>query len=178
MQRRPTKGYAHISPPLGPNSPRMGSDSEKSPSRLSQKSLGVTNRIWIILALFFFLLLFTRSILPTDRSTPRHRILHSDLKPKNYLNVSDENAMPFSFCPALGPNDDLTAKYDPVSLSKTRFHLGSGARIQRVINKALAGLPVTISIIGGSGKLGLSITFISNSVFLDRPCSCPTLNKD
>ena len=40
----------------------MGSsDSEKAPSRLSQKSLGVTNRIWLILALFFLLVLLTLS---------------------------------------------------------------------------------------------------------------------
>lgn len=127
----------------------MGSDSEKAPSRLNQKSLGVTNRIWLILALFLVLILFTRSILPID-SSPRHRLLTSDLKPKNYLNVTDQDAMPFSFCPALGPGDELAGKYDPVALSKSRFHLGSGARIQRVINKALSGLPVTISVLGGS----------------------------
>ncbi|OBZ76760.1 hypothetical protein A0H81_03348 [Grifola frondosa] len=148
MQRRSGKGHAHISPPVGPT--RMGSDPEKTPSRLYQKSLGVTNRIWIILAIFLFLIVFTRSILPTDNSNPRHRLLHTDLKPKNYLNTTDEDAMPFSFCPALGPSDELASKYDPVSLSKTRFHLGSGARIQRVITKALSGLPVTISVIGGS----------------------------
>ncbi|OCH90489.1 hypothetical protein OBBRIDRAFT_730676 [Obba rivulosa] len=129
----------------------MGSsDSEKAPSRLSQKSLGVTNRIWLILALFFLLVLLTRSILPAENAAPRHRLLHGDLRPKNYLNITDEDAMPFSFCPALGPGDELAAKYDPVALSKTRFHTGSGGRVQRVIMKALAGLPVTISVIGGS----------------------------
>lgn len=129
----------------------MGSDPEKAPSRLNQKSFGVTNRIWIILTLFLVLVLFTRSILPSDTSGPRHRVLHSDLRPKNYFNVTDDE-IPFSFCPALGPGDELVSKYDPVTLSKTRFHLGSGARIQRVINKALSGLPVTISVLGGSGE--------------------------
>ncbi|KAH9947880.1 hypothetical protein B0H21DRAFT_736781 [Amylocystis lapponica] len=148
MQRRPGKAHAHISPPLGPA--RMGSDPEKAPSRLNQKSLGVTNRIWLILALFLALVLFTRSILPSDSSAPRHRTLYADLRPKNYLNVSASDANPFPFCPALGPGDELAAKYDPVTLSKTRFHTGSGARVQRVINKALAGLPVTISVLGGS----------------------------
>jgi len=148
MQRRSGKGHAHISPPLRPA--RMGSDPEKSPSRLNQKSLGVTNRIWLILALFLFLILFTRSILPTDSSNTRHRLLNSDLRPKNYLNFTEDDALPFSFCPALGPGDQLATKYDPVALSKTRFHLGSGARVQRVINKALTGLPVTISVLGGS----------------------------
>ncbi|KAI0943672.1 hypothetical protein AcW1_002773 [Taiwanofungus camphoratus] len=144
MQRRSGKVHAHISPPT-----RMGSDPEKAPSRLNQKSFGVTNRIWIILTLFLVLVLFTRSILPSDTSGPRHRVPHSDLRPKNYFNVTDDE-IPFSFCPALGPGDELVSKYDPVTLSKTRFHLGSGARIQRVINKALSGLPVTISVLGGS----------------------------
>lgn len=146
MQRRSGKAHAHISPPA-----RMGSD-EKAPSRLNQKSLGVTNRIWLILALFVFLVLLTRSILPGETSTSRHRLLSGDLRPKNYLNVSDTGESPFAFCPALGPGDEIAAKYDTVALSKTRFHLGSGARVQRVINKALSGLPVTISVIGGSGE--------------------------
>ncbi len=129
----------------------MGSLSEKQPSRLSQKSLGVTNRIWLILALFLALFLFTRAILPTDQSTSQHRLLRQDMKPRNYLNASDGNAVPFAWCPALGPTDQLASKYDPITLAKTRLHLGSGARIQRVINRALSGHPVTISVIGGSG---------------------------
>lgn len=129
----------------------MGSD-EKAPSRLNQKSLGVTNRIWLILALFVFLILLTRSILPGETSTARHRLLSGDLRPKNYLNISETGESPFAFCPALGPGDEVASKYDVVALSKTRFHLGSGARVQRVINKALSGLPVTISVVGGSGE--------------------------
>ncbi|RPD61605.1 hypothetical protein L226DRAFT_545258 [Lentinus tigrinus ALCF2SS1-7] len=126
----------------------MPADPEKA-SRLQQKSLGVTNRIWLILLAFVALILFTRSVLPSESVNPRHRLLHTDLKPKNYLNLT-EDANPFPFCPALGPGDELAHKYDPFILSTTRFHLGSGARVQRVINKALSGLPVTISVIGGS----------------------------
>ncbi len=33
------------------------------------------------------------------------------------------------------------------------MHTGSGARVQRVVQKAMAGLPVTISVLGGSGGL-------------------------
>ncbi|RDX45830.1 hypothetical protein OH76DRAFT_1407614 [Lentinus brumalis] len=146
MQRRVGKGLAHISIPSTPA--HMSSDPEKA-SRLQQKSLGVTNRIWLILLAFVALILFTRSILPSETSNSRHRLLHTDLKPKNYLNLTD-HANPFPFCPALGPGDELAQKYDPFILSTTRFHLGSGARVQRVINKALSGLPVTISVIGGS----------------------------
>ncbi|PIL29132.1 hypothetical protein GSI_09181 [Ganoderma sinense ZZ0214-1] len=149
MQRRTGKGLAHIS--ISPSPGLAGfPDSEKTPSRLRQKSLGVTNRIWLILLAFVALVVFTRSVLPQESPHARQRIPHSDLKPKNYLNFSEDAPNPFPFCPALGPNDDLATKYDPIVLSTTRFHLGSGARIQRVINKALSGLPVTISVVGGS----------------------------
>lgn len=131
----------------------MGSLSEKPAARLNQKTLGVTNRIWLILAVFLTLILFTRSILPSDSSYyPRNRFTHIDTKPKNYLNVTAGSPAPFAFCPALGPGDELAAKYDPVVLSKTRLHTGSSSRVQRVITRALTGLPVTMSIIGGSGK--------------------------
>ncbi|KAK7683576.1 hypothetical protein QCA50_013414 [Cerrena zonata] len=173
MQRRTGKPTPHIAPPLTPDmgggsrsssfdsllSHNGGSSHEKAPSRLAQKSLGVTNRIWLILLLFLSLILFTRFVLPSESpSTARHRLLHSDLKPKNYLNLTSgsgadgagEVENPFSFCPALGPGDELVAKYDPMLLAKTRFHLGSGARVQRVITRALSGHPVTISIVGGS----------------------------
>lgn len=131
----------------------MGSLSEKPASRLSQKTLGVTNRIWLILAVFLTLVVFTRSVLPSDSSYyPRHKLLPVDAKPRNYLNLTDGGAAPFSFCPALGSGDELADKYDPVALTKTRLHTGSGSRIQRVITRALSGLPVTISVVGGSGE--------------------------
>jgi hypothetical protein len=152
MQRRTGKAVAHISPPL--SSSRMGFDvSEKPSSRLNQKSFGVTNKIWLIVVLFLALIFLTRSILPADSASyPRHKFLNTDAKPRNYLNISEGDSVPFSFCPALGPGDELATKYDPVALTKTRLHTGSGARIQRVITRALSGLPVTISVIGGSGK--------------------------
>lgn len=153
MQRRTGKGQAHISAPRDPA--RMGSDSEKV-SRLNQRSFGVTNRIWIILSLLVSILLLTRYILPSDNAQypGRHRLINTDLKPKNYLNISDaqlSQGSPFTFCPLFGEGDELARKYGPITLSKTRLHLGSGARVQRVVNKALAGLPVTISVLGGSG---------------------------
>lgn len=153
MQRRSGKAVAHIAPPLGPV--RMGSDPEKASSRLSQKTIGVTNRIWLFLIIFIVLMLITKQFMPPEQEDPRHRLLHTDLKPKNYLNVTDGSIIPFAFCPALGPGDDLAAKYDPLSLSKTRLHMGSGARVQRVITRALSGLPVTISVIGGSSKYSI-----------------------
>ena len=126
-------------------------DAEKS-SRLSQKTLGVTNRIWIILALFFFIVAFTRFILPADHSLPRHGYTDTrNLTPKNYMNATDTDPNPFEFCPLFGPGDTVGAKHGFHALMKSRMHLGSGERVQRVLHKALSGLPVTISIIGGSG---------------------------
>jgi len=149
MQRRTGKSAAHISAPLPPS--RTGSPSEKPTSRLNQKSLGVTNRIWLILILFVALILFTRSVLPHDNQASRRRQLNADLKPKNYLNITaGDTTVPFPFCPSLGAGDEIAAKYDPISLMKTRFHTGSGARVQRVINRAMSGYPVTMSIVGGS----------------------------
>jgi len=78
------------------------------------------------------------------------------LHPINYLNLSDANneaaQNPFPFCPTFGRGDVLTEKYGPLAISKSWLHLGSGARVQQVIHKALLGQPVTISVIGGSSE--------------------------
>ena len=80
---------------------------------------------------------------------PNHS--NADLKAKNCLNSSElVIANPFDFCPSYSPRDKIGAKYGAVTLSKSRMHLGSGARIQRVLNKALAGQSVAISVLGGS----------------------------
>lgn len=131
----------------------MTGSSERS-SRLNQRSFGVTNRIWAIIALFIFIVSFTRYILPPVG--PGHagtgvRFPQSALKAKNYLNRTGMEGNPFEFCPVFGPGDEIGRKYGGMTLSQTRLHLGSGGRIQRVIHKALLGQPVTISVLGGSG---------------------------
>lgn len=153
MQRRSGKSSAHISPPRGNGTNGHASDfnSEKV-SRLNQKTFGLTNRIWIILILFSCIVFFTRIIIPQDASLPKHGFTNANLKPKNYINSSDIDPHPFPFCPVFGPGDEIGAKHGIHMLTKTRVHLGSGARVQRVIHKALSGLPVTISVLGGSGK--------------------------
>jgi len=157
MQRRTVgKGQAHISPPKGSPSRMGGQDSEKQ-SRLSRRNFGVTNRIWIILSLILSILLLSRYILSSSSSSSAggHRLLSSDLKPKNYLNTTElqHRESPFAFCPVYGEGDEVGKKYGALALTKTRLHLGSGARIRRVVSKAMSGLPVTISVIGGSGVL-------------------------
>ena len=155
MQRRTaTKGQAHISPPKG-SPTRMGSRDSEKQSRLNRRSFGVTNRIWIILFLILSILFVSRYILgpASSSSAGGHRLLSSDLKPKNYLNATElqHPESPFPFCPVYGEGDEVGKKYGGLALTKTRLHLGSGARIQRVVNKAMSGLPVTISVVGGSG---------------------------
>ena len=165
MQRRTVgKGQAHISPPKGSPS-RMGGQDSEAPSRLSRRNFGVTNRIWIILSLILTVLILSRYFLSSSSpsSAGGHRILSSDLKPKNYLNATElqHRESPFAFCPVYGEGDEVGKKYGALALTKSRVHLGSGARIQRVVNKAMSGLPVTISVIGGSGTFCLASFFLS-----------------
>ncbi|KAI0033010.1 hypothetical protein K488DRAFT_78133 [Vararia minispora EC-137] len=127
------------------------------PSRLSQRTLGLPNRIWLILALFGSLLLLTRFVLPAHTTDATYYLRHhsssysASLKPHNYLNVSEAaGPNPFAFCPTFGEGDELSNKYGSLTVSQSWLHLGSGARVQKVIHKALLGQPVTISVIGGS----------------------------
>lgn len=153
MQRRSGKGLAHIAPPIGQHFSSMSLS--KKPSRLNQRSLGVTNRVWAIIILFLFIIGFIHYILPAQ-NVPQPRFNHPTmgLKAKNYLNKTqiEIEPNPFDFCPVFGPGDEIGKKYGPLTLSQSRLHLGSGGRIHRVIHKALLGQPVTISVLGGSGK--------------------------
>ncbi|RXK36183.1 capsular associated protein [Tremella mesenterica] len=72
------------------------------------------------------------------------------LTPHDYLNASASDPAPFDFCPAFGPGDPVAERRGQWGLLKSRLHMGSGARIQRVVQKAMAGLPVTISVLGSS----------------------------
>ncbi|GAA5894320.1 SGNH/GDSL hydrolase family protein [Sporobolomyces salmoneus] len=57
---------------------------------------------------------------------------------------------PFTFCPTFGPGDELGSVYGRESILKTRAHVGSSERVRRVIKRAMAGLPITIGVLGGS----------------------------
>jgi hypothetical protein len=151
MQRRPGKALAHIAPPIQSPSSSSSSEIEKV-SVLNQRLFGVTNRIWIIISVFLFLISFTHFVLPKNHPVHYEAYSTANLKPKNYINSSDTEPNPFAFCPLFGPGDDIGAKYGSLTLSQSRLHLGSGARIQRVIHRALLGHPITISVVGGSGE--------------------------
>lgn len=130
----------------------MTSPSDRTRSRLSQRNFGVSNRIWAILILLVFVVSFIHFILPTIGTVQVVRnYSNADLKSKNYFNETEVGPNPFEFCPIYGHDDELGNKYGALTLAKSRLHLGTGGRIQRVIAKALAGQPVTISVLGGSG---------------------------
>lgn len=58
-----------------------------------------------------------------------------------------------------GPGDEVAARRGQWGLLRSRLHMGSGARVQRVVQKAMAGLPVTISVLGGSGAFSSCATW-------------------
>lgn len=59
-------------------------------------------------------------------------------------------APPFTFCPTFGEGDELGNVYGPEAILKTRSHVGSSERVRRVLRRAMAGLPITIGVLGGS----------------------------
>ncbi|KAM0791280.1 hypothetical protein ACM66B_005754 [Microbotryomycetes sp. NB124-2] len=57
---------------------------------------------------------------------------------------------PFTFCPTFGASDELGNVYGQEAILKTRLHVGNTERVRKVIKRAMAGLPVTIGVLGGS----------------------------
>lgn len=145
MQRRPGRG--HHDPPLTTN--EMGPNPDKVPSRIAQRSL---SRVGTIAVFFICILAFTHFMWPTFGTVQVHNYSNADLKAKNYFNTTRVGPNPFAFCPAYSPGDELGTKYGALTLAKSRLHFGTGGRVQRVLSKALAGHPVTISVLGGSGN--------------------------
>jgi len=131
-------------------------DKDKAP-KFSQRKLGVVYRIWLTLFALVAVVVVIHYFVPSSTvrlpNTPTYS--NAGLTSKNYLNVTDLGPNPFEFCPSYGPGDALGEKYGATVLSQSRLNLGSGARVQRVLNKALAGQPVTISVIGGSSTSNL-----------------------
>jgi hypothetical protein len=82
------------------------------------------------------------------RSAKRERALSHGGVVGRIANFTE--SAPFSFCPSYGPSDELGAVYGQEALLKTRAHVGSSERVKKVIKRALAGLPITIGVLGGS----------------------------
>lgn len=126
---------------------------------------GLPRRLWLALLsllsiLGFFRLIFSSS---SSSSSNPYSAPHTLLTPRDYLNASASDPAPFDFCPVFGPGDAVAERRGQWGLLRTRLHMGSGARVQKVIQKAMKGLPVTISVLGGSGE----------SSFLLRPDARP-----
>ncbi|EEB94044.1 hypothetical protein MPER_07214, partial [Moniliophthora perniciosa FA553] len=154
MHRRNQKSQSIPSPPR--MTMRSGTESKLTRPRNPSFSF-LTNRIGIIFVCILLIIGFMHFILPSyhhhDSDTFSGGVYsNAHVKPKNYLNTSelDFGKNPFEFCPAYGPGDRVGQKYGSLALGQSRLHLGSSIRIQRVISKALAGQPVTISVLGGS----------------------------
>jgi hypothetical protein len=49
-----------------------------------------------------------------------------------------------------GPGDEVANRRGQAGLLRSKLHTGTGARMQRVVRKALSGAPLTISVLGAS----------------------------
>ena len=134
--------------------------------------LGLSHRAWLILTIVIGFVMFSR-ILIRGSSLPLHFTVHvvqsltplnsvasetssihnhdaHSLVPRDYLNASSFDLAPFDFCPVFGPGDAIVARRGQFELLKSRLHLGTGARVQKLLQKAMSGAPVTMSVLGGS----------------------------
>ncbi|ORY28979.1 capsular associated protein [Naematelia encephala] len=116
--------------------------------RLAGSTYGISNRIWLLLVGLISLFTFSRFLSASEHLSPYST--GALLSSKDYLNASASDPAPFDFCPVFGPNDTIAERRGQWGLLRSRLHLGSGARIQRVVQKGMAGQPITISVLGGS----------------------------
>lgn len=132
-------------------------------------SKGLSHRAWLLVTVILGLilvskLLFRKSqpvpdrgrnakLIPSSASSNTHThslIDTAQLVPRDYINASQSDPAPFDFCPVFGPGDAIAARRGQTELLRSRLHMGTGARVQRVLNRAMSGAPLTISVLGGS----------------------------
>ena len=68
----------------------------------------------------------------------------------SYAPLNYSETPPFTFCPTFGSDDQLANLYGPDAILRTRTHLGNTERIRKVLKRAMSGLPITMSVLGGS----------------------------
>lgn len=150
--------------------PRLDCLALCSPSTLLA---GFPPRIIIFFSLLLTILYLTGAIsvphssssLSSSHGSSHHGVTHSHLlTPHDYLNASLSEPAPFAFCPLYGPGDEVANRRGQVNLLKTRLHTGTGARVQKVVRKALSGAPLTISVLGASGKSDLPMWLVSSGL--------------
>lgn len=117
--------------------PHLNGDSVDKKRPVALFGTPSSNRIWAIFIGICVIFAITR--LFTSSSTVKTSFYNQDaLHPVNYLNTSQSAAAaspPFPFCPVHGPGDIIGNKYGAHSMAKSRLHLGSGARIQRLLHR-------------------------------------------
>ncbi|WVQ70607.1 hypothetical protein IAR50_000126 [Cryptococcus sp. DSM 104548] len=114
---------------------------------------GLTQQGWILVTAILGFIIFLKLVIPSSSSYSSEHHKTTDtahLIPRDYLNNSLVDTAPFEFCPVFGPGDAIASRRGQFELLRSRLHLGTGARVQRVLQKAMSGAPVTISILGGS----------------------------
>ncbi|WVO17560.1 hypothetical protein L204_105255 [Cryptococcus depauperatus] len=115
------------------------------------KKLGLSQQGWVVVTGVVGFLILLKLIFSSGEPSSRHKITNTThLVPRDYLNNSVIDPAPFEFCPVFGPGDSIAAKRGQLELLRSRLHLGTGARVQKVLQKAMSGAPVTISVLGGS----------------------------
>ncbi|GMK55651.1 hypothetical protein CspeluHIS016_0207070 [Cutaneotrichosporon spelunceum] len=124
---------------------------DPQPVSADRPVLGLPRRVWYLLAGCLGLMVVSRLIFPSSSSSAGHYSTSRGLLTAvDYLNASASEPAPFTFCPDFGPNDLIAQKRGQSPLLKSRMHTGTGARVQRLIHKAMTGQPITISVLGGS----------------------------
>ncbi|OCF43326.1 hypothetical protein I317_02895 [Kwoniella heveanensis CBS 569] len=113
---------------------------------------GLSHRGWMLVTGVVGFILFVKLLSSGSSSSGSHHHATdaSTLIPRDYLNNSLVDPAPFDFCPVFGPGDAIAARRGQLELLRSRLHLGTGARVQRVLQKAMSGSPVTMSVLGGS----------------------------
>ncbi|TXT03892.1 hypothetical protein VHUM_04315 [Vanrija humicola] len=117
--------------------------------RRGRGRFGLSQRAWLALTVVVGFVLFTKLIMTNDTHT-HHTHDPTFIIPRDYLNNSATDRAPFDFCPVFGPGDAIAARRGQFELLRSRLHLGTGNRVQRVLRKAMSGMPITISVLGGS----------------------------
>lgn len=64
-----------------------------------------------------------------------------------------------------GPGDEVANRRGQAGLLRSKLHVGTGARMQRVVRKALSGAPLTISVLGASSACSSP----PRALFLETP---------
>ncbi|WWC65441.1 uncharacterized protein I303_108059 [Kwoniella dejecticola CBS 10117] len=112
---------------------------------------GLSQKGWITVTGFVGLILLLKLMFSGSSEDPHHHVLdQAHLIPRDYLNNSLADPAPFEFCPVFGPGDAIAARRGQLELLKSRLHTGTNARVQRVLQKAMSGSSITLSVLGGS----------------------------